>query len=193
MRDTSEGGSSVPSTIRDQNSTPLSLLNNSRNADITQRVRSTLTATLPRAKNLPTTTPGTSSRSTPVPGGTLQTDSTRHIVSSPASAIASTPTPLSALENLPTPIPNSEAHAIITNPLRTRATERNQRTRQWQLQRQAVSTPRSMVSGSRSIHRFGHLDMTCLGFGTGRLLGLHMWNRQLFMSASDLEMVSYAT
>jgi hypothetical protein len=30
-------------------------------------------------------------------------------------------------------------------------------------------------------------------FATGRLLELYMWNRQLFMSASDLEKVSYAT
>jgi len=50
-----------------------------------------------------------------------------------------------------------------------------------------------MVSGSGSIHRFGHPDMTCLLFATGRLLELFMWNRRPFMSASDLEMVSYAT
>jgi hypothetical protein len=192
-RDTSQGGSSVPSTIQGQNSTPLSSLNNSRVADITQRVASTPSATLRRSINTPTATPVTSSRSTPAPGGTLQTDSTRRVVSSPASGIASTPTPLSGLENLPTPIPNPEARAIITNPLRTRATERNQRQRQWQLQPQAVSTPRSMVSGSRSIHRFGHSDMTRLVFATGRLLELYMWNRRPFMSASDLETVSYAT
>ena len=192
-RDTSQGGSSVPSTIQGQNSTPLSSLNNSRVADITQRVASTPSATLRRSINTPTATPVTSSRSTPAPGGTLQTDSTRRVVSSPASGIASTPTPLSGLENLPTPIPNPEARAIITNPLRTRATERNQRQRQWQLQPQAVSTPRSMVSGSRSIHRFGHSDMTRLVFATGRLLELYMWNRRTFMSASDLETVSYAT
>jgi len=50
-----------------------------------------------------------------------------------------------------------------------------------------------MVSGSRSIHRFGHLDMTRVVFAMGSLLELDMWNRWLFMSASDLEMVSYAT
>jgi hypothetical protein len=50
-----------------------------------------------------------------------------------------------------------------------------------------------MVSGSRSIYRFGHSDMTRLVFATGRLLELYMWNRQPFMSASDLETVSYAT
>jgi hypothetical protein len=150
-RDTSQGGSSVPSTIQGQNSTALSSLNNSRIADITQRVASTLSATLQRSINAPTATPVTSSRSTPVPGRTLQADSTHRIVSSPASSIAITPTPLSGLENLPTPIPNPEARRIITNPLRTRATEQNQRQRQWQLQPQGVSTPRSMVSGSRSI------------------------------------------
>jgi hypothetical protein len=128
-RDSSQGGSSVPSTIQGQNSTALSSLNNSHVADITKRVASTLSATLQRSINSPTATPVTSSRSTPAPGRTLQADSTRRIVSSPASGIASTPTPLSGLENLPTPIPNPEARTIITHPLRTRATESNQRER----------------------------------------------------------------
>jgi hypothetical protein len=35
--------------------------------------------------------------------------------------------------------------------------------------------------------------MTLLVFGTGRLLEIYLWNRQPFMSASDLGMVSYAT
>ena len=192
-RDSSQGGSSVRSTIQGQNSTPSSSLNNSRVADITERVTSTLSATQRRSIITPTATPGTSSRNTPAPSGTIQTDSTRRVVSSPASGIASTPTPLSGLENLPTPIPNPEARAIITNPLRTRATVQNQGQRQWQLQPQAVSTPRSMVSGSRSIHRFGHSDITRLVFATGRLLELYMWNRRPFMSASDLETVSCAT
>jgi len=141
----------------------------------------------------PTATPGSSSRNTPGPGGITQRDSMHRVVSSPASGIASTPTPLSGLENLPTTIPNPEARAIITNLLRTRATEMNQRQRQWQLQRLTVSTPRSVVSGSRSIHRFGHTDMTRLVFATGRLLELNMWNIWPFMSASDLETVSCAT
>jgi len=135
----------------------------------------------------------TSSRRTPAPWGTLQPKSTRCVVSGPGSGIASTPTPLSGLENLPTPISNPEAHAIITNPLWTRATEENQRQRQRQLHLQAVSTPRSMVSGSRSIHRFRHSDITRLVFATGGLQERNMWNRQPFVSASDLEMVSYAT
>jgi hypothetical protein len=50
-----------------------------------------------------------------------------------------------------------------------------------------------MVSGSRSIHRFGCSDMTLLVFATARLLELYMWNRLPFMSASDLETISYAT
>jgi len=161
-------------------------------ADITQRVTVTPSATQRRSMITPTAMLGTSSRSTPAPGGTSQTDSTHRVVFSLVSGIASTHTPLCGLENLPTPIPNPEARAIITNPLRTRATERNQRQRQWQLQPQAVSTPQSVVSGSRSIHRFGHSDMTRLVFATGRLMGLYMWNRRPFMSASDLEMVSYA-
>jgi len=35
--------------------------------------------------------------------------------------------------------------------------------------------------------------MTRLVFATGRLLELYMWNRRPFMSASNLETVSYAT
>jgi hypothetical protein len=192
-RASSQGGSSVASTIRGLNSTPSSSLNNSHIADITQRVTSTPSTTQRRTIITPIATPGTSSHNTPAPSGTIQTDSTRHVVSSLASGIASTPTSLSSLENLPTPISNPEAHAIITNPLRMRATERNQRQRQWQSQMQAVSTPQSVVSGSRSIHRFGHPNMTHLVFATGRLLALYMWNRRPFMSASDLETVSYAT
>jgi len=191
-RDTSQGGSSVPSTIQGQNSTPLSSLNNSHVAVITPRVASTPSATL-RQLHTPTATPVTSSHSTTAPGATFQTDSTRRVVSSPASGIGSTPTPLSRLKNLPTPIPNPEARAIIINPLRTRATERNPRQRQWQLKLHVVSTPPSMVPGSRSIHRFGNSDMTHLVFATGRLLELYMWNRGPFMSASNLETVSYAT
>jgi len=186
-RDSSQGGSSVVSTIQGQNSTPSSSLNNSRVADIT------LSATQRRSIITPTATPGTSSHNTPAPSGTSQTDSMRHVVSSPASGIASTPTPLSGLESLPTPIPVPEARVIITNALRTQATERNRRQRQWQLQMKVVPTPQSVVSGSRSIHRFGHSDMARLVFATGRFLELYMWNRRPFMSASDLETVSYAT
>jgi hypothetical protein len=35
--------------------------------------------------------------------------------------------------------------------------------------------------------------MTSLVFATGRLLELYMWSRRPFLSASDLEMISYAT
>jgi len=191
-RDSSQWGSPIASWIRGQNSTPSSSLNNSRFANITQRVASTLSATQRQSINTPTAMPGTSSRSTPASGGTSQSDPTRRIVSSPASSIASTPTPLNGLENPPTPIPKPEARAIITNPLGMRDTERNQRQRQWWLQLRAVSTPWSMDSGSCSIHRFGHSGMTRLVFATARLLELHMWYRRPFISASDLEMVSYA-
>jgi len=44
-RDSSQGRSSVPSTMQDQNSTPSSSLNNSRVADINQPVTSTLSTT----------------------------------------------------------------------------------------------------------------------------------------------------
>jgi len=150
---------------------------------------SNLSATQRQSINTPTATPGTSSRSTPSPGGT----DNHRVVSSPASGIVITPTPLRGLENLPTLIPNPEARAIITNPLRTRATEKNQTQRQRQLQPQAVTTPRSMVSGRRTIRRFAHSDMTRLVFATGRLVELYMCNRRPFMSATYLETVSYAT
>jgi hypothetical protein len=35
--------------------------------------------------------------------------------------------------------------------------------------------------------------MTGQVYATGRLMELYMWNRQPYMSASNLEMVSYAT
>jgi len=192
-RDSSQGGSFVPSTIQGQDSTPSSSLNNSRVADIPQRVTSNPSTTQQRSIITPTPTLGTSSRNTPAPSRSIQTDSTRRVVSSPAYGSASTPTPLSGLENLRTLIPNQEARTIITNPLRKRHTEKNQRQRQWHIQPQEVSTPRSMVSGSRSIYRFGHSDMTPPVFATGRLLELYMWNRRPFMSASELETESYAT
>jgi len=104
-RDSTQGGSSVASTIQGQNSIPSSSLNNSRVADISQRVISTPSATQRRSINTPTATPVTSRHSTPAPGGTA----TRRVVCSPAFGIAITPTPLSGLENLPTLIPNPEA------------------------------------------------------------------------------------
>jgi len=189
--DSSQGTSSVASTIPGQNSTPSSSLNNSGMADITQYVTVTPSATQRWSMIAPTTI-GTSSCSTPAAGETLQTDSTHRVVSSLAPGIASTPTSLRSLGNLPTPILKTEARATITHALRTQATERNQRQRQWQLQPLAVSTPQSVVSGSRSIHRFGHSEMMRLLFATGRLMELYMWNSQPFKSASDLEMVSDA-
>jgi len=192
-RDTSQGGSSVASTIHGQNATLSSSLNNSGVADITQCVTSTPSATQQWSINTPTPTPGKSSHTTPAPKGTSQAHWTPRVVSSLASGIASIHTPLSGLENLPTPIPNPEACSIITNSLRTRATERNQWQRQWQLQPQAVCTPWSIVCSSHDIHRFGNSDMTRHVFATGRLQEVEMWNRRPFMSASELETVRYAT
>jgi len=192
-RDSPQGGRSVASTIQGRNSTPSSSLNYSRVADITQCVTSTPSARQRRSIITPTVTPGTNSHNTRAPSGNTQTDRTRRVLSSPASGIASTPTPLSGLENLPTPILNPEGCAIITNPLRMRATEWNQRQRQWQLQPQAVSTPRSVVSRSPSIHRFDHSDVRSLVFAMGRLLELYTWNRRPFVRASDLETVCCAT
>jgi hypothetical protein len=143
-------------------------------ADITQHVTSSPSTTLQRTINTPAAILGTSSRSTLAPGETLQTHSIRHVVSSPTSSIASTPISLTGLESLPTPIRNAEVRAIITNPLRTQGTEKNQRQRQLHLQPQAVSTPRIIVSGNHRIHRSGHSDVTHLVFATDRLLELYM-------------------
>jgi hypothetical protein len=93
----SQGGSSVPSTIQGQNSTPSSWLIDSLVADNTQGVTCTPSTTQRWSLCTPTATPGTSSRNTPSPSGTIQTNSTRHVESSPASGLASTPTPLRGL------------------------------------------------------------------------------------------------
>jgi len=90
------------------------------------------------------------------------------------------------------PIPKLQPCAIIKNPQPTRATESNLRQMEWELQPQGVSTPRSMVFSSRSIHQFGHWDMTRHLTVLGRLLELIMWNRWPLTSGSDLEMLSYA-
>jgi len=74
-RDYSQGGSSVASTMQGQNSNPSSALNNSRFADMTQRVTSTASTALGRSINTPTTTLGISSRSTRAPRRTSQTAS----------------------------------------------------------------------------------------------------------------------
>jgi hypothetical protein len=141
----------------------------------------------------PTHVQGTSSRSTLALGGTLQTVTTCRVVFSHTSGIASTPSALSSLEHLPTPIPNSDARALITHPLRCRASPRNWWLKQWQLQTQGVSTPWIMVSGYCSIYEFCHSDITCHVFATGILLELYMWNRWPLMSACNMETVSYAT
>jgi hypothetical protein len=133
-RDSSQGGSSVASTIPGQNFNTSSSLTNSGVADITQCLGVTPSATQRRSMTTATTMQDTSSRSTPAPEGTSQTDSTHRVVSSLASGIASTPTSLRGLENLPTTIPNPEARATSTNPVRTRATAKNWTPRQWQLQ-----------------------------------------------------------
>jgi hypothetical protein len=143
----------------------------------------------------PTATPGESSRNTPAPSGIIQTDSMCRIVFNPASGIAGTPTPLSSLENVPTPILNPDAYVIITNPVRTRATETNQRQRQWQLQTQMVSTPRSVVYSLRSVHRFAHSDILFLQqartwstkCGTDGRLGVQETWRRLVMQSDTLQ------
>jgi len=125
-RDSSQVWSFVRSTIQGPNSTHSSSLNNSRVADITQRMACTPSTTQPRLTITTTATPDTSSHNTPASSRTIQTDSTHRVVSSPAAGIASTPSPPTGLENLPTHILNPEARVIITNPLRIRATEKNQ-------------------------------------------------------------------
>ena len=137
-RDTSQGGSSVASTIDGQNSTPSSSPNNSGVADITQWV----TSTPPRGLE------------TCLPPGPIQK-----------------------------PTRSLQIHC------ETQATERHQRQRQWQLQPEAVSTPRSTASGSCSIHRFGLSDIKCLVVAMRRLMELYTWNRRPCMSAYDLETI----
>jgi len=149
-------------------------LKNSHIADITQRMASTTCTIQERSINTPTATPDTSSSSTSVPRVTLETDSMHCIVSSPASGIPCTPTALSGIENLPTAIPNPEARTTITNPLQMRGTARYQTQRQWQLQLQVVSTPRLVVSGSRSIHRFGNWVWRGLCFNVQTPEALHV-------------------
>jgi hypothetical protein len=121
-RDSTQGGSSVASTIQVHNCIPSSSLKKAHVADITQCVTSTPSGTQRRSINTPTATPVRCSRRTPSPGGT----STHRVVSSPAFGVAITPTPRNGLENLLTPIPNPEARAMITNPLRMRATKNTQ-------------------------------------------------------------------
>jgi len=123
-RDSYQGGSSTASTMHAQNSTHASLLNNPRSTEITQHMNVTQSA--PQRKSINTRT-ATLGSNTPAPVGTSQTASMHCNVSSPTSSIASTHAPLSGLEYMPTPIPNSEAHAIIPNPLQMRAIERNPR------------------------------------------------------------------
>jgi len=174
QRDSSQGGSSVASTINGQNSTPSSPLNNSQVPDITYHMTSTLSATHQRPINTPTSIPGISSHCTPGFRGTSQTDSKSLVVSICPSGIVVTSTPLSGLENLPTPITNPEAHSIITIKLQMLATENNQSQRQWQPQRQVVFTPRSILPCRRCNPQFGHWDVMHLLFGIGRLLELYL-------------------
>jgi hypothetical protein len=125
-KDSSHGVSSVASAIQGQNSTLCSWWNSYPIADITELVASNLSAPQRLSESTPTAMPGAISHCRPAPRRTTQTESMCHIVSSPTSGIASTPTLPSGFESLPTPISNPEAHTIITNPLQMRATERYQ-------------------------------------------------------------------
>jgi hypothetical protein len=192
-RDSSQSGSSITSTFPGHNSTPSSLLNNLGMADRSQHVTSTPPAAPWWSIVTPTMMSCSRSHSMSGSGRTTQTDSTPRIVSSRTSGIASTPTPVRSFQNLSSPIPNPGARMTITNPLRTHATERNQRQWQWQLQPQAVSTPRSVISSGRSIHWCTHWFLMRLVCAMGKLMELWMRNWGPFMSASNLEWVSYAT
>jgi len=191
--DSFQAGSSVACTNPVQHSAAPSWLNNFAVADINQHMSATLSTTQRLSMITSTAIPGTTSPCIAAPGRTSQADSTPRVVCSITSGIARTPTPLHGIENLSTPFPNSEPHMTIPNPPTTQATEQHQRQKQWQLQLLTVSTPSSVVSGCRIIHRIGYLDMTLLDCATGRLMELNMWNRKLFKSVSNLEMVSYAT
>jgi hypothetical protein len=141
----------------------------------------------------PNAMPGRSCAYTPAPRATSQADLTHLVVSSTSSPTVGAPTPVRRVEYLPTPISNSDVNPIITNPLQRQATERNLNPRPWQIQLQALSTPRSMVTGSCSIHWFGQSDITRLVLSIRRSLEIYMWNTQWVMSVRDSEMVIYAT
>jgi len=128
--------------MQGQNTTPSSSLKNSQVEVFTRIVTSSPSATHRRTIITSNARPGTSSQNTHSRSGITQSDSTLHVESCTAFGIASTPTHLSGLENLPTPMPDPEAPVILTNQLRIQATERNQTQREWQLQMQAVSSPR---------------------------------------------------
>jgi hypothetical protein len=153
-----------------------------------------MSATLRQLIHSPTTTPGLTIHCSPAPRVTSLTDWIHLVISSPTSGIASTAPPLGGLDHLPAaPIPKLESCMIITNPLGIWAAEKNQGVRQWQLQLQVVSTPRSVMADSCGIHRFGHLEMTCHECSKVGLLECYMWNRQPFKTARNLGMISFAT
>lgn len=192
---TFQGGSSVGGSFSSQGTTTTHLsslpVSSSRVLDSSRRVSSAQSGTRRvrlQAIQTPSATPTSSARS-----GTTVASSTRRVDSSPAPSGNSSPSPFVGLANQPVPITTPEARASITHPLRKAGRDANQRTKAWQIPPQAVSTPRSAVAGSRSIHRFGHSDMTRLVFHTSRHLELYMWRRRPFMSASDLEVVGYST
>jgi hypothetical protein len=108
--------------------------------------------------------------------------------------LTSSPTPNRGLQNDGTPVPHDDARALITNPLQRKQGRSDQR--QWSespLHPPAPLTPASRIVGGRSIHRFGHSDMTRMVSETSRNVELYMWTKQPFMNGEELETVSFAT
>jgi hypothetical protein len=107
--------------------------------------------------------------------------------------MASSPTPRRGLQNDGTPVPHVDARASITNPLQRKQGRLEQR--QWSdspSHPQAASTPLVRIVGDRSIHRFGHSDMTRMVNHTSRYVELYMWTKQPFMNGEELETVGFA-
>jgi len=57
------------------------------------------------------------------------------------------------------------------------------------VQPMAVSACQTIISASRGGHGFGYSNMMRLVIATSKLLRRYMCNRQLFLSASDLDMI----
>ena len=136
---------------------------------------------------IPSSSVGNQSQSTGIPSS-LQSSPLPH------NPLVSSPAPSRELQNDGTPVPHDSASASITFPLQQK-TGRTER-RQWSdgvIQREEELIPGSRIVGSRSIHRFGHTDMTRMINETSRKVELFMWTKQPFMNGMELEEVGFPT
>lgn len=103
----------------------------------------------------------------------------------------SSPTLRVGQRNEHTSISRARQTSVFTQPLRHSAS-----TRQWsdspvQPAGLSSSPPTSSIVGRRSIHRYGHSDMTRLVNETTRLVERFMWLQQPFMNSREVEQVSF--